>query len=146
MNEKIHPGSYILLINLRAARYIIIGRRGKIYFRAGWYAYVGSAMRGLGARLSHHLKENKRLHWHIDYLLQAADVEKILAFEANSRLECRIAGALVKRYPYVSGFGCSDCKCQSHLFYAGHRIPDDIVAVYSGWTECMPGGRKAATN
>lgn len=123
MNDNIHKGSYILLINLPAARNIMIGRKGEIYFRAGWYAYVGSAMRGIAARLSHHLKKNKKLHWHIDYLLQAAKIYRIMTYEVDTRVECQIARTLMKRYQCIPGFGCSDCSCKSHLFYAGANFP-----------------------
>ena len=38
--------------------------------RKGYYVYVGSAMGsgGVAARLKHHSKISKKLHWHLEYL------------------------------------------------------------------------------
>lgn len=117
----IHKGSYILLINLPKAARLAAGRLGEVHFAAGWYAYVGSAMRGFGSRLPHHLRKNKKPHWHIDYLLQAGHIERIITLEADTRTECRIARSLMQQFACIPGFGSSDCRCKSHLFYAGNR-------------------------
>ena len=111
-------GSYILLIKLAEAQAIKIGRRQNIYFPGGGYAYVGSAMGGFKSRLSRHLQRNKKLHWHIDYLLPRASISSIILCEAEDRVECVIAQALSRQFDSVPGFGASDCKCQSHLFFS----------------------------
>ncbi len=115
---NIAQGSYILIINLPAEQNIIVGRLGEAHFPSGWYAYVGSAMRGFKARLPHHLRNNTKPHWHIDYLLQAGSIKKILTLESPTRTECQIAQKLRQRLQYVPRFGCSDCKCKSHLYFA----------------------------
>lgn len=114
-------GSYILLIELTQSKEILVGKLGHIYFPKGFYAYVGSAMNGLAARLSRHLREAKKLHWHIDYLLRDARIDDIVLYPAGRRLECLLAQALAKRLCFISGFGSSDCKCQSHLYFAHDR-------------------------
>jgi Uri superfamily endonuclease len=111
-------GSYVLLVRLSDERVITVGNLGDIRFATGFYAYVGSAMNGLKARLSRHLAENKKRHWHIDYLLERASVIDIALHETGSRSECAVAGALGIKYSSVPGFGCSDCRCRSHLFFA----------------------------
>jgi Uri superfamily endonuclease len=118
MAKRDRGGSYILVIHLPGETRLSTGRLGEIIFRPGYYAYVGSAMRGFGSRLPHHLRKNPKPHWHIDYLLQTASVERIMTFESDTRQECAIAGFLMQQLEYIPGFGCSDCKCKSHLFYA----------------------------
>ena len=62
----------------------------------------------------------KKLHWHIDYLTSSKAFKKIgvKIFEsAGKEKECELASELMKKYSPVKGFGCSDCKCASHLFY-----------------------------
>ena len=66
-------GSYILLAYLAEQRVIEIGKLASMLFPMGYYAYVGSAMRGIKARLRRHLTKGKNCHWHIDYLLERAN-------------------------------------------------------------------------
>ena len=129
MHQPFQNGSYILLINLPEPHWIKVGRLGEIYFNAGWYAYIGSAMRGFGARIPHHLRSDKKLHWHVDYLLQAASIKKIILFNTETRIECLIARDLMKRFDFIPGFGCGDCKCRSHLFYSdiADSFQNDLV-------------------
>jgi Uri superfamily endonuclease len=115
---EVLTGSYVLLIELSEARSIEVGALGEIEFAAGAYAYVGSALSGLDARIDRHLRDDKRLHWHIDYLLQHADVVDVARVESDERLECRIAARLAQRLKLVERFGCSDCDCAGHLFHA----------------------------
>ncbi|MFH0768438.1 MAG: GIY-YIG nuclease family protein [Chloroflexota bacterium] len=112
-------GSYVLIIKLPETKQINIGSLKSVRFHRGYYAYVGSAMGGFRARLSHHFKENKKIHWHIDYLLQKASITSIILCEAERRIECTIAQALKRQLDFVSRFGSSDCRCGSHLFF--HR-------------------------
>ncbi len=115
-------GSYVLLTSLDRERTITVGALGERTFAAGAYAYVGSAMGGLDARIARHLRADKRLHWHIDYLLAHARVIEVVRVASAERLECRIAAALAERLEPVRGFGCSDCACASHLFRAGETM------------------------
>ncbi len=112
------PGSYVLIIALDRDLTLVVGALGEITFLSGAYAYVGSAMSGLDARIARHLREEKSLHWHIDYLLQYAEVVDVLRVESEEHLECEIAATLAQRLESVPGFGCSDCACASHLFHA----------------------------
>jgi sugar fermentation stimulation protein A len=116
---------------LSAERTITVGRLGAVSFRAGYYAYVGSALNGLNRRLSRHLRQEKRLHWHIDYLLQQGQPTGIIACESRERTECLIARVIAERYAGVSGFGSSDCGCASHLFFG----PEDMTAEIPGILE-----------
>ncbi len=110
-------GSYLVILRLREDRRITVGELGEIPFRKGFYLYVGSAMKGLTARVERHRRLTKTLHWHIDYLRAQAEVVKVLPIRSPQRIECAVARAVegVTQWS-VKGFGCSDCRCESHLF------------------------------
>lgn len=114
----VRKGTYVLAIILDADRDIKVGALGTFHFSKGMYCYVGSAMSGLDQRLSRHLRMDKTLKWHIDYLTTAADY--VYAFESypDPIPECTLArlAEACGMTPSVKGFGCSDCNCPTHLF------------------------------
>jgi len=115
------PGTYALLLTLEEGAYLQIGRLGTFDFPAGRYVYVGSALGsgGLRARLLRHCRTEKRLHWHIDYLLRRTTICRAWCVESPRRLECTWARWLQGRpevWAPVPRFGASDCRCRSHLF------------------------------
>jgi len=110
-------GMYVILVELDRAKEIVAGRKHRFAFQKGFYAYVGSALAGLERRLARHLGARRRLHWHIDYLLNAAEVRIVICAETSDRKECVVAQTLSRRLPAVTKFGCSDCHCPSHLFF-----------------------------
>jgi Uri superfamily endonuclease len=114
-------GSYVLIIQLQAAAVIDVGSLGLCSFPSGYYAYVGSAMGGLKPRLRRHLKKNKTPHWHIDYLTNIGTITTIAVFESKQKLECHVAQYLKQQFSPVPNFGCGDCDCTSHLFFASHE-------------------------
>lgn len=124
------PGVYVLIIRLERGGCYAIGKLGNIDFPAGSYCYVGSALNGLEARIERHLRKEKKLQWHIDYLLQYAKITDIVYAQINKsthaklthRAECGIAKSLAGSLSCIKGFGCSDCRCRSHLFYAKKAI------------------------
>jgi Uri superfamily endonuclease len=111
-------GVYVLLIQLSKDISIIVGAKGKIRFAKGLYAYVGSAQNGLETRIKRHLGKKKRKFWHIDYLLNNATSKVVKTFykQAARTDECTTAKEISQQGEAVIGFGCSDCKCRSHLF------------------------------
>ena len=111
-------GSYILLAELATGKDIFTGKLGCVSFPKAAYAYVGSDMNGLRARLVRHLREEKKLHWHIVYFLRESEIEEIILCQAEERVECSLAQALAGEFQSIPGFGSSDCKCQSHLYFA----------------------------
>jgi len=114
-------GSYILLIQLKRRQHITIGSLDAVECMPGYYAYVGSALHNLEKRIRRHLSPKKKMFWHIDYLLEHAEVLDVYRIENPRKLECRIAERLSRCLASVHGFGCSDCRCKSHLFYARDR-------------------------
>ena len=114
-------GIYTLVIRLTVSTTIRVGKLGNISFPEGYYAYVGSALNGLEARIARHLKEDKLLHWHIDYFLQKARVEEVLWGITDKKEECAIACHHMQALLPVPRVGCSDCRCTSHLFFSGDK-------------------------
>ena len=112
-------GSYLLVLRLKRARRIEVGRLGACRFEAGYHVYVGSAMRNLSQRVARHLRKRKKHHWHIDYLRDVADDVVAVPIRSSLREECEVAQALATILaPGTQGFGCSDCDCATHLFHS----------------------------
>lgn len=113
-------GVYILWLYLPKRQTIKVGALGQYEFAAGYYAYAGSAQSGLTQRLRRHVRQNKPLRWHIDYLRQYADVVSVMVATADRSGECILAAALANsagaQVP-VPRFGASDCRCKAHLFH-----------------------------
>lgn len=118
MNRE--KGTYALLLALDEQATITVGKLGTFLFPAGYYLYIGSAGGGLFHRLRRHLEQGKRLHWHIDYLRQWADVIEVWYLLSEESLECswaQAATAMPQAQISIPGFGSSDCRCRSHLLY-----------------------------
>ncbi len=111
-------GVYILLLRVNESIEINVGSLGKTLFNKGTYAYIGSAQNNLEKRVNRHLRKNKKIHWHIDYLTTNENVKiiKILYKQAEKEWECRIAKELIKTEKSINKFGSTDCNCKSHLF------------------------------
>lgn len=106
---------------------IQVGRLGRLHLRAGTYLYVGSALGpgGLRARVARHLRPYKRLHWHIDYLLQVSRAKRLFLAYGRQRLEHAWARQLCRQPQAelpLSGFGASDCGCPAHLVHLPMRM------------------------
>ena len=147
---KTIKGIYTLLIKLDKSQTITIGKMGKVSFPAGYYAYVGSALNGLEGRIVRHLKKEKLFHWHIDYFLQKAQIVEILWSRTDKNEECALAGCHLGKLLPIPRFGCSDCRCRSHLFfsndlkYLGKTVRDSFTTrnlLFSA--QDVPGTKKA---
>lgn len=113
-------GCYCLIISLNEDIEIKIGSvLGKINFKKGCYVYVGSAMNSLKGRIRRHLSDDKKKHWHIDYLLlnKCTNIKNVILNVSDRKIECELAGIISKNEITIPKFGCSDCKCESHLIY-----------------------------
>ncbi len=112
-------GTYCIIIHLKFDSLIKVGKLGLIDFKKGYYVYVGSALNSLESRLKRHLKDEKKLFWHVDYLLNSAnaEIDEIVFAVDIGRWECCMAREISQNGTEITRFGCSDCKCTSHLFY-----------------------------
>ncbi|MCS7121842.1 MAG: DUF123 domain-containing protein [Archaeoglobaceae archaeon] len=86
-------------------------------FKPGFYYYVGSL--NSFSRILRHFKKEKKKKWHIDYIseLMIPICAVILKEE-----ECNVAGKF--KLEKIPKFGCSDCSCDSHLFYSQNLTLD----------------------
>ena len=120
-------GTYIIVIYLLENSKIKIGSLGEIDFTKGYYLYIGSAMGNIGSttlenRVKRHISKskNKKIFWHIDYLLtnKKCVITRIYLIPSLNRLECIIAKEIAEISDnLVRDFGSSDCECSSHLYY-----------------------------
>jgi len=120
-------GAYLLILYNPKKQRIRVGRLGMIDFMKGYYFYVGSGMMNLEQRVLRHKRENKKIKWHIDYITWKFKFIDAKLFQSSKRLECKIAKILSKNLMMVKGFGCSDCRCKSHLFYSQKYISLDNI-------------------
>ena len=71
-------GIYALIIRVPHDLEIQIGALGAQNFNSGFWIYIGSAQGNTSTNLEHRLRRHhrydKKIHWHIDYLL-ASEVE-----------------------------------------------------------------------
>ncbi|MHC1630711.1 MAG: GIY-YIG nuclease family protein [Methanotrichaceae archaeon] len=116
-------GIYTLILRLDSNLDLVVGALGEIHFWRGYYAYTGSA-RGPGGlkRVVRHLKvmdrSNPARRWHIDYLLPHTTLVDVAVTKTDQDRECQIAEMIGKRLSFVPRFGCTDCKCFSHLHFS----------------------------
>ncbi len=136
-------GTYCLLIGLRGNATIDIGALGRLTFPAGTYVYVGSALRGIEDRVARHRSMVKRRRWHIDYLLDRAEVVSTVAIPGGLRsVECEVARTLLESegaQAPAKGFGSSDCGCRTHLVDFGDADPEwiaETVAMQLSMLQC----------
>ncbi|WP_084384775.1 DUF123 domain-containing protein [Novosphingobium naphthalenivorans] len=112
------PGAYVLVIE--PAEPVTFARKGIAATPlSGWLVYAGSARGGggIGARLRRHFRKDKKVHWHVDELTNAAACMAALAIPGGS--ECEIVDRLLASGLFetaLAGFGSSDCRhCEAHL-------------------------------
>jgi Uri superfamily endonuclease len=117
-----NSGAYQLYIRVNRKVRLKIGALGSFIFPTGIYVYTGSAMKNLTQRVERHKsKTNKKIRWHIDYLLASPAVEIIDVKIYYSKLsrECYYNQKILKMknaFIPAPGFGSSDCKdCPAHL-------------------------------
>jgi len=127
-------GIYCLIFENKECN-LKIGKKGEFSFLAGFHIYVGSALGPGGLkRVKRHINlsrnKDKNPRWHVDYLHLSPSFRLISAVCAftSSRLECSLASSIGG--DLVSGFGCTDCTCSSHLFYRNKSPFPEITEAF----------------
>ena len=120
------PGTYVLIFSACQKGQPQIGRLGTLDLQPGFYIYVGSAFGpgGLKARIAHHCKKSFRPHWHIDYLGPFLELSEIWYTYDPVQREHQWAQIIENTRGTsvpLAGFGSSDCRCISHLFFRKAR-------------------------
>lgn len=118
-DARISNGVYILFIRVSRNMKIAVGSLRRVTFRRGTYLYIGRAKTNFSARIERHYRTEKRLFWHIDYLLSQKGVEIKEAWTGSGLKECKLAQkiSLLPSSRLIRSFGSSDCRCSGHLFY-----------------------------
>ena len=131
MTGRVAPRLYVVLTRVPRRTKLAIGSLGPVQLERGWYAYVGSAVRGREARVARHLAREKPLRWHADHLFTAFPPGRAW-FVDGAAGECELAGALAalpgaERRP--RRFGAGDCRCAGHLMrFARPPLRRDLAA------------------
>ena len=116
------PGTYALIFSGLKKGSVVIGKLGTLQLQPGFYIYFGSAFGpgGLKARIKHHFNPSSRPHWHLDYLsptLKACEIwytyDQIRREHQWAKIHSQTRGVSLP----LPGFGSSDCRCLSHLFF-----------------------------
>jgi len=128
------PGTYLLLFRVTTATHINIGRLGHLRLTPGVYVYVGSARGpgGLSARIRRHLRREKRLHWHIDYITQQLSPTAILFTTHPHVTECGWVHTLLPlpgTETPLPGLGNSDCRagCPAHFLRISEHVAQNLL-------------------
>ncbi|MGM0409434.1 MAG: GIY-YIG nuclease family protein [Bacillota bacterium] len=134
MNEEVEinldydSGVYLLEVFLHKPKKIEVGALGIHTFPPGYYYYAGSAQKNLKSRIERHYKVTKKAHWHIDYLLAEGHLKRHFTWQKDKKGECEIASHLKDELGgkvIVTGFGSSDCECESHLIYFSNPLSEE---------------------
>ena len=107
-------GVYILVLELGEGQEIRVGNLGRGYFPRGFYIYCGSMD-------SQRSRKGRKTPWHIDYLVEKAEIREVIICETEKKMECILSPALSKELTHIPGFGSGDCDCRSHLFFCADR-------------------------
>jgi sugar fermentation stimulation protein A len=112
-------GSYMLILYNDKPFKKTIGALGVRKFKKGYYVYVGSAMQGLEKRIKRHLRIDKKIHWHKDYISPLdMKTDRVYPIRRPDRIEEDLAQGMIKICDdFVPGFGASDSRIDSHFFY-----------------------------
>ena len=146
MNAK--PGTYALVLQCPASATTQVGRWGRLSLEPGYYIYVGSAFGpgGVQARVLRHCRRSKSRHWHIDYLREYLSPVGAWYNHEPTHLEHEWAGLLsgMGGLSSIPGFGCSDCRCGSHLFRTSSEPEFTVFSSAAGgkverWSYPRPG-------
>ena len=112
-----NSGLYFLLIRVKQTFGLKIAGKDETVPR-GYYIYTGTAQKNLASRIKRHCRKEKKKHWHIDYLLEFADVIDVKIIPNASRDEEAVYAdkwLSIADFVPIKKFGASDSPAESHL-------------------------------
>ena len=124
---------YSILLKVERKISLNVGRLGRFSFPQGYYVYTGRAKGRAVARIQRHMRKEKRLRWHIDYLTGSLMPFEIWYQINPKKNECAflhfLHNELKGKLPII-GFGSSDCKmkCGSHL--VAFQLTENLNQLY----------------
>ena len=120
---------YLLIIYIQDFKRIRVGSLGLIDLNPGCYVYIGSGGRNVYKRIDRHFRRAKKIKWHIDYLTTIVTSVKALIIWDELREE-DLYDIMAEKYNFIEGFGSSDKRSRSHLFYLGFKCDVDSLIKY----------------
>ena len=123
-------GTYVLLLKLERSVTLKHGKKTS-HLKPGYYAYVGSAMGGFSKRIPRYFLGPQKKHWHIDYLLDHAQIAGLIMFYGR-RLEEKLSRVLSSHFEGIEGFGASDLRVRTCLFRVD---PPELFSLLGGFHE-----------
>jgi len=134
---KKSEATYILVINISEDLKIRVGQLGEAFFKEGDYIYIGSAKDSLDVRLRRHLRKGKKTYWHIDYLLRSEKIKILQIWTIDKKVECQTTEVFCQD-PAIKiikkGFGSSDCRCLTHLFFVKDKKKTEKILKKIGFS------------
>ena len=112
-------------------------------FKKGDYIYTVSAKGCLETRLQRHLRKEKRIFWHIDYLLENKKAKILQIWTIDKKMECQTAEVFCQDPTteiIKKGFGSSDCKCLTHLFFMKNKKRIESILKEIGFSKRTESG------
>ena len=114
----VEAGAYGLTFRLDGPMILPIATLRNSVLAAGDHVYAGSAFGpgGIRARVTRHLRADKKPHWHIDHLSARAWCIDVRTYPGER--ECALVADMLAEGAEVPvpGFGSSDCRdCAAHL-------------------------------
>ena len=117
---------------------ISTGRFGGFCLLSGIYFYCGSAHGpgGLRARISRHIRLEKKKHWHYDFIRPYLLLSRVWWTDLTVS-ECDLC-RWIAEFTHISfplaGFGSTDCSrdCRSHLMLGPSGTKLDAIELYLG--------------
>lgn len=119
----------MLLIKVNQDVRLECGKNWQI--QKGLYAYIGSAMNSLEKRICRHLSEQKKYHWHIDYLLKNSSILSVFIFPGQ-RKELEVSKEFAKYFTGPKGFGSTDLAVETNLYRIDdlHKLSKLLMELY----------------
>jgi len=123
---------------------------GHIKLPNGYFYYIGSAQKNLEQRIKRHVKKEKKLHWHIDYLTckRSTKLKSIFIIKNRKKeYECKLVNEMQKIFylkSLIKNFGNSDCtNCDSHLLYSRNSIDyNQLCSLYQSTVLFIPSSKE----
>jgi sugar fermentation stimulation protein A len=130
LKKKMNSGCYQLIIEIKKSIKLQVGALGIVTFQSGYFVYTGSALKNLKQRVERHFRKEKKIKWHIDYLLDNKNVKiiDVKLHTSNNKEECQHNRKILElpgSWVPIKGFGSSDCReCPAHLIGIGKILID----------------------
>jgi len=147
-----NSGIYILELFLPKRTILSHNKFKNQVFSIGYHYYIGSAQKYLLQRIERHRRKEKKLRWHIDYLLNNREVLISNIYTISNlpkNQECKLVDNLISEMQLkvvIKNFGNSDCKsCESHLLFSNTRLDyNHLCSLYQSAVIFIPSSNETS--